>query len=222
MSTDEISNRRCRWLLRQRGFRFWQETEIGTVLPLRATNPDFVAETPMGLRFFLELKSFEKDTILDRMDPSIRTFSLGHMTIQRRVNRLVRDAAEQLLPYADAGLPMVVGLDNYRQKGVGLDKHSLRSLFGELVVQIETDSTTGAPLSEAWVHRDDGSPLAGGRNRHVSAILVVIPTERFATLDKDDDFAVERKMKVRIHHNPDALVPLPTNIFSDPADEHFT
>jgi hypothetical protein len=29
MSTDEISNRRCRWLLNQRRFGYWREAEIG-------------------------------------------------------------------------------------------------------------------------------------------------------------------------------------------------
>jgi hypothetical protein len=126
MSTDAISIRRCAWLLNQRKFKYWREAEIGKVLPLQGTHPDFLVETTTGIttgiRFFLELKSFEKDTILDQMDPGITVFSLGHMSLQKRSNRLVRDAAEQLLPYAGNGLPMVIGLDNYRQKGTGLDK----------------------------------------------------------------------------------------------------
>lgn len=107
MSTDEISNRRCTWLLNQRGFRYWREADIGQVVPLQGTNPDFLVETPVPVRFFLELKSFEQDTLLDRIDPSVRTFSIGIMSLQKRANRLVRDAAEQLLPYADTGLPMI-------------------------------------------------------------------------------------------------------------------
>src|SRR3954467_11733827 len=110
MSTDEISNRRCTWLLKQRGFRYWREADIAQLLTLRGTNPDFLVETPGPFRFFLELKSFEHDTLLDRIDPSVRTFSLGIMSLQKRANRLVRDAAEQLLPYVDSGLPMVVVL----------------------------------------------------------------------------------------------------------------
>ena len=74
----------------------------------------------MPVRFFLELKSFEQDTLLDRIDPSVRTFSVGIMSLQKRANRLVRDAAEQLLPYADSGHPMIIVLDNYCQKGISL------------------------------------------------------------------------------------------------------
>jgi hypothetical protein len=89
------------------------------------THPDFLVETTTGIRFFLELKSFEKDTILDKMDPGITVFSLGHMSLQKRANRLMKDAAKQLLPYACTDLPMVIGLDNYRQKGIGLDRDTL-------------------------------------------------------------------------------------------------
>ena len=53
-------------------------------------------------------------------NPSVRTFSIGIMSLQKRANRLVRDAAEQLLPYADSGHPMIIVLDNYCQKGISL------------------------------------------------------------------------------------------------------
>jgi hypothetical protein len=221
MSTDKISNRRCTWLLQQRSFRFWREAEIGQVLGLLGTNPDFLVETRTHIQFFLELKSFEQDTFIDRVDRSVRTFSIDPMSVQKRANRLVRDAAEQLLPYAGTGLPMVVALDNYRQKGIGLDKHTLGGLFGELQAHVRIDLKTGDNLGEDWVRVDDGSPLAGGRNRHISAVVVLIPTERFDTCKKDDDFSVERKMKVRIMYNPDAAAPLPRDVFNDPADEHL-
>lgn len=50
--------------------------------------------------FLHELKSFEQDTLLDRIDPGVRTFSVGIMSLQKRANRLGWDAGEQLLPYA--------------------------------------------------------------------------------------------------------------------------
>ena len=221
MSTDEVSNRRCTWLLDQRGFRYWREGAIGQILTLRGTNPDFLVETPVPVRFFIELKSFEQATLLDRIDPGVRTFSVGIMSLQKRANRLVRDAAEQLLPYADSNFPMIIVLDNHRQKGISLDHHTLGGLFGELQVQIRSDPTTGENLGEAWVRSDDGSPLAGGRNRHVSAVVALVAGERFDTFDKVDDFSVERKMKVRVLYNQDAAVPLPRAVFNDPDDEHL-
>jgi hypothetical protein len=74
---------------------------------------------------------------------------------------------------------------------------------------------------EAWVRSDDGSPLAAGRNRHVSAVVALVAGERFDTFDKVDDFSVERKMKVRVLYNPDVAVPLPRDVFNDPDDEHL-
>jgi len=219
MSTDEISIRRCSWLLKQRGFRYWRETEMGQVLPLQETNPDFLVETLAGVRFLMELKSFEKDTILRTIQA--RTFSLGHMTLQKRANRLVRDAAEQLLPYAATNLPMVIALDNYRQVGISLDKHTLSSLFGELEALITIDLETGGAVRRGWTREDDGSPLAGGRNQHVSAVLVLEPLERFDTIETEDDFSVERGMRVRIVYNEEAVVPLPKDVFSAPDDEHL-
>jgi len=219
MSTDEISIRRCSWLLKQRGFRYWRETEMGQVLPLQETNPDFLVETLAGVRFLMELKSFEKDTILRTIQA--RTFSLGHMTLQKRANRLVRDAAEQLLPYAATNLPMVIALDNYRQVGISLDKHTLSSLFGELEALITIDLETGGAVRREWTREDDGSPLAGGRNQHVSAVLVLEPLERFDTIETEDDFSVERGMRVRIVYNEEAVVPLPKDVFSAPEDEHL-
>jgi len=88
---------------------------------------------------------------------------------------------------------MLIMLDNYRQKGISLDEDTLGELFGELQMHIQVDPTTGRSCGERWVRVDDGSPLAGGLNRHVSAVAVLIPAERFDTFDKEDDFSVERK-----------------------------
>ena len=116
---------------------------------------------------------------------------------------------------------MVIALDNYRQKGISLDEHRFGGLFGELHVYIRINTNTGENLDQTWARVDDGSPLAGGRNKHVSAVLALLPAERFDTFDKADDFSIERKMRVRILHNRDAGVPLPRDVFNDADDEHL-
>ena len=217
MAGDDVSIRRCEWLLKQRGYRYWREGDIGQVLPLKESRPDFLVETAAGTRFLLEVKAFEKETILHKMEASV--FSLGHMALQKRVQRLVKDAAEQILEYSGSGLPMVVALDNWRQIGVHLDKHSLGSLFGELQFVQTIDTSTGRVIESRWERKDDNSPLHGGRNAHISAVVGVIAGKRFDTLDEVDDFTVERPMKVRIIRNPVATVPLPSEVFSDAMDE---
>ena len=66
---------------------------------------------------------------------------------------------------------MIIVLDDYRQKGISLDRHTLGGLFGGLQVQIRINPTTGENLGEAWVR------LAGGRNPHVSAVAALIAGE---------------------------------------------
>ena len=51
---------------------------------------------------------------------------------------------------------------------------------------------------------------------------MLIPCERFDSWDTDDEYTVERGMKVRILHNPKATVPLPANVFNDAVDEVLT
>lgn len=219
-SGDEISIRRCTWLLNQRGYRYWREDDIGQILQLRQKRPDFLVETPAATRFLLEAKSFENETILHKIEAS--TFSLGHMTLQRRVNRLVRDAAEQLPDYASYGLPGVIVLDNYRQVGVHLDEHGLGSVFGELQVVQTIDTITGEAGEARWERKDDNCPLFGGRSPHVSAVMAIIPTVRYDDFDgKVDDFSIERPMKVRIVRNPFATAPLPVDVFNGADDEEY-
>src|SRR5438034_7883644 len=99
------------------------------------------------------------------------------MEVQKRVNRAVRDAAEQLEPYQDLDIPLVVVLDNHRQVGLcGPDKHALRSLFGELYYTKTVDTRTGTALGGvAMEHQDDGAPLACGARPYISAVLVNLP-----------------------------------------------
>jgi hypothetical protein len=89
------------------------------------------------------------------------------MSLQKCANRLVRDAASQLAPYAGTGLPIVIALDNYRQKGISLDKHTLGALFGEPQVQITIDATTGDAVSEAWVR-----PTTAARSRAGETVIL--------------------------------------------------
>lgn len=116
---------------------------------------------------------------------------------------------------------MVIALDNYRRVGVPLDQHSLGAVFGELEVVQTLDTSTGRAAGTRSERKDDNSPLYGGRNAHVSAVMAVIPTRRFDDFDKIDDFTQERPMKARILRSPFAAIPLPQEVFSSPEDEQL-
>jgi hypothetical protein len=71
------------------------------------------------------------------------------MSQQKRANRLVRELAEQLAPYAPNNLPTLIMPTSTRQKGIGLDKHTLGRLFGELQMHLQVNPQTGRTVSEA-------------------------------------------------------------------------
>ena len=116
---------------------------------------------------------------------------------------------------------MVIALDNYRRVGVPPDQTSLGAVFGELEVVQTLDTSTGRAAGTRSERKDDNSPLYGGRNAHVSAVMAVIPTRRFDDFDKIDDFTQERPMKARILRSPFAAIPLPQEVFSSPEDEQL-
>jgi hypothetical protein len=140
--------------LNQRRFEYWREAEIGEILALHDKRPDFLVETPVPIRFLLELTSFEQDTALDQIDPSVRVFSLGAMSLQKRANRLVRDAAEQLVPYATNSRPAPVMLDNYRQKGISLDKHTLGCVRGDTAGVLNPTDGGDRSATRSWGHHE--------------------------------------------------------------------
>lgn len=213
MKGDAISLRRFEWLLGQRGCTFEPEDLIFSKIPNRGKQPDFHVTFPGGGNAIVEVESFEKATIL-RTTRS-RVFSIGHMSLQKRINRAVRHAADQLAPYADLGVPLLVVLDNHRQVGLQLKRNELESLFGEQKVVLTIDLETGRQLGDAVLeHEDDGSPFAGGARSFVSAVIVNEPEYRFDDLDKVDDFTRERPMRARVIHHPCALTPLPLEVFA--------
>ena len=63
---DEISIKRMRWLLEQRGYSFALEDDLHKVLSLKKNRrPDFLVDTGHGVRFLAEVKAFETPTVLD-------------------------------------------------------------------------------------------------------------------------------------------------------------
>ena len=127
----------------------------------------------LGAVVIVDLRMNRAVTILHKIEA--RVFSLGHMTLQKRVQRLVKDAAERIQFCASYGLPMVVALDNWRQVGVHLNHHSLDSLFGELQVVQTIDTATGQMIESRWERKDDNRPLSGGRTRMSAPSWVLLP-----------------------------------------------
>jgi len=212
-----------RWLLEQRGYSYVLEDQLHTVVPLKANKrPDFFVDTMRGVRFLAEVKVFATPTVLDKSDEF--TGAMFGADLQSKINAgPIPRAAQQLAPYTTAGFPLIVVLDNHRQMGVPLGDVYLVQIFGSLEYAFTTDQSTGEVLSEGWVHRQSDSATGHMKRPYISAVVVNQPTKRFEAFDGVvDDFTLERPMRARVIHNPDANHPLPLWVFSEPQDEQIT
>lgn len=149
-----------------------------------------------------------------------RPWGRRSQSLQKRINRAVRNAADQLAPYAGDGIPLIVVLDNHRQIGLQIGRMELIELFGRIGYGITIDTQTGHSVSQGW-EQDDDCPLGSARRDYVSAILVNIPQARFDTWEAPDDFTAQRPMRVHLIHNPYAAVPLPLWVFSESNDKQI-
>gem|GEM_PF-6682788 len=101
------------------------------------------------------------------------------------------------------------------------ERHELVALFGEQHFTFNIDTETGNSVDQPAVeHQDDGSPFAGAVKSYISAVLVNEPEYRLDNFETDDDFTIERPMRVRIIHHPCAVIPLPFSVFQGAGDQH--
>uniref|UniRef100_A0A7C1IX73 Uncharacterized protein n=1 Tax=Ammonifex degensii TaxID=42838 RepID=A0A7C1IX73_9THEO len=202
---DEISLRRFKWLLKQRGYRFWPEDRLEEVIQVRGTRPDFYVRMPW-CDFLAEVESFEKSSVVD-LNPN-RVFTVNPKDLVKRISGACKEAARQLKPYANLGLPMVIVLDNWRQIGIPLDPLHLVQLFGMIEFRVPVSPEDGVIQRPYLVH-GKSRRFSPEQHCHISAVVVPVPLVRYL----EDDFTEERPMRVRVLHNPFANVPLPREVF---------
>ncbi|OPX84594.1 MAG: hypothetical protein A4E53_03852 [Pelotomaculum sp. PtaB.Bin104] len=210
---DKISLQGFEWLLKQRGYQYWQEDELEKVIAVRGTHPDFYVKTPQ-CEFLAEVKSFEAPSVIDEaVNRGIKVGVVEPKDLLKRLSGACKEAARQLKPYADLNLPMIIVLDNWRRVRIPLNPQYLIQLFGVIEFRGECNPKKGITERIRPFH---GGKRQLGPNLHsyVSAVVVQIPTERYI----DDDFNIERQMRVRILHNPYAKVSLHPEVFRDETD----
>lgn len=210
---DEVSLRMFKWLLKQRGYQFWDENSLKNQnrIPLRTTRPDFYVTT-FWCDFLAEVESFEKPSILD-LNPN-RVGTINPKDLLKRIAGAIKKAARQLKPYADLNLPMIVVLDNCRQVGIPLSPKDLIQLYGLFEFRGEEYNPEKGAIKRIRLFHGGKRQLGPNLHPYVSAVIVQIPIERYC----NDDFSIERRMRARVLHNPYATTPLPCKVFSDKAD----
>lgn len=213
----DVGALRFEWLLRQRDFEFVGEQRLEERIEIRdGKRPDFFVWRD-GTEFLVEVESFRAPGPLAGLR-GVRTVSSKRLI--KPIGNAIQHARTQLRPYTELRIPLVIVLDDHRRVGIDLSASVLLHLFGELrfVVPI------GAGRDHEWSmeHGRDGVFRTGhggdrGHKRYISAIAVLTPNPASAHIEPVDR---ERPMRLKVMHNPDALVPLPRSLFSATEDYH--
>jgi hypothetical protein len=181
---DDTSIRRMRWLLDQRGNAYVSEDRLHEVLAIQENKrPDFYVDTGRGVRFLAEVKAFDKPTVLDESSEFVGAMFIGD-SFQQRIGSAIEHASKQLARYRHSGFPLVVIIDNHRQRGIPLGRVELVQILGSLEYEFTVDSSTGKTLSEEWVHSRDDYAM-GDRRR--TRPLKLLPLQLLAEAGTEVD-----------------------------------
>ena len=160
----------------------------------------------------MEVESFEGLSVLKTAAP--RVAWIDPQRLAKRLDTAVRRAARQLGPYREEAIPLLVVLDNHRRVGLPLEPIDLIQLYGSVQVHASLDTLTGTVGPPQWQH-GGGQTLSPRWRTYLSAIAVNLPKKGYAHVEPAN---AERPMRIRLLHNPHAIVPFPPDVFIDPED----
>ena len=190
MSQLNEAERRFVAYLESHGYAWSHEPDYQRALGLSApspTTPDFLVRRD-GDRAVCEVRQFEGTAIRDALALAGRYMTTGPEMILKPVRWALVEKAKQLLPLADARVPLVIVLANPRGADVILDQgHITAAMFGNASVRFPIDPRIGGMPEGAQPHlaledygvfrspvlRDGRIVAWENRNPHVSAVAVV-------------------------------------------------
>lgn len=214
MKKREHAEERFEWLLRQRGFEYWTEEKLERVVEVKGKHPDFYIRDLGGRCALAEIKSFDKTR---KQFSSGRTGAVSVDLMLGAVRKALKIASEQLNPYQDLKIPMVVVLDNWRQLNIDLSPLILSSLLGELGIHMQVDMSTGQAFDVHW-KPGNNQMLRVDEKSYISAVGV---NRRISPDYSQEPPMSESAMYLTILHNPFAQVPLPVNFFQGKGDRNY-
>jgi hypothetical protein len=146
-------------------------------------NPDFLIE-PAGARVVAEGKQFETTRITDRLTRSGGTAALSDREVYGNLRaKMTSTAREQLLPFADAGVPLVVVLANPLGADVSMDFHHVsHAILGNPKFTISVGPNAPPNDPGEYFAEDYGAFVSvtgtGLVNHHPDVSAVVVVQER--------------------------------------------
>jgi len=213
VKTIDQGSTRCRGLLEQRGFSFWPEERLEEVLEVKQTRPDFFVKTALGTKFLVEVNAFEKELNGPSLGLAQIDFKQGH----KRVRNAILEAAKQLRPYAEDSLPLVILMDNWNMVWLeGSVGTLLDAVFGEVVHLVPVPESDASRHPQIRCTRRDGV-LNARHKTYISAVAWNLPQAHL----ENESTNVLFPMRVRLVHNPYAVVPLSRQVFVHTQDEQF-
>lgn len=181
-----------------------------------AKAPDYLIDR-VGDRAIVEVKHFQtrtrKDKLLQNPGQAIR---VSGRDLYGSLRRSIRDAAQQLAPFARLGVPLIVAVANPSRSDVSLDPTDVVSaLFGEVTWRIDTS----ADMRIQPVYGEDGLVIertadGGLTNRipHVAAIVALTGGHPAAPRADIYDLAQAPAF---------AGTPVPPRVFDESTDARF-
>jgi len=180
------------------------EPDLGAV-----KKPDYLLKCA-GASCICEVKEFAPSTDSLPTDGQAGG-SWSMQTVLKPIRSQIREAARQLKPYADSGLPLVIVLTNpHRAPVIHGSQEIIWAMYGDPVVRVPAGSGTSSATDGAIFTVDRNGKLRGD-HAYVSAVAVV--RQNSLAVDNTADLSVE----VFTTLSPSA-VPLPGAFFCSPND----
>ena len=215
---DLISERAFALLLQHRGIPFEPEDRLAdAVTVLGDKRPDFclkVGPPPV----LAEVTEFDAPGPLDGLTSPFGG-SIDPMFSVRRLRKKVHDEKPQLEPYGRAGHPTIIVVANPRHYLLPMDVYHVLQLFGEIATTMPFDGQRMVMEEAANVHTKN-RVLSDHQTTYVSAVGILRGLPATHPLLPAEPIDPTR-LYLRIVHNPFAIAPLDSKLFSASTDENY-
>jgi hypothetical protein len=202
--------------LRAHGYEWEVEPDLGVT-----KRPDrFVARD--GLGAVCEVKQFDKDPLAWMRE----TGQGGFIDEHKPVRGAVKQAAEQLRPLKERGLPLVVVLAN--PKGFHIDlsgEQVVFALYGDDTLVFRVWTGEGPPPPD-FPDASDYKRIVGRNGQirvgqYISAVVMLHRRKAFFDFREEEDVPEDECWVEVIHAISEEAVPLPDFFFNGPNDLHW-
>jgi hypothetical protein len=211
----DFGKTRFGWLLKQRGYVYADEQNLESKITVISKRPDYFVEASNGTRLLVEIESFNKGEELD-LEPGFRQIG-NYDRILNRVRNSVKRASLQLRDYKSLNIPLLIVLDNWRDRPLMLSSVNMReALFGRITFALPVVDTPSRFLGDPVPYHGRDQVLNEKSKCYISAVALIGRKRAFIYDDSDG----EKPLRLQIFHNHFALRPLPIPTFSDAEDVH--